>query len=329
MKVLCVLNPLSGGGLPIQRWPQVLCIFEEFGIDYELLANKEVPIDQQVMDRLEHGSPTEFTAIAGIGGDGTQSAAINALMRYRQKHPGVSLPPYGFIPMGVGNDIAKSFGLTARSDAFVDDVRRSVSTLVYGADYLLDLGRVKDRYFADALTIGLDSHILRERNRQKRRLDKIPVLRRFTGGALLYTLSISVPIWRHRALDAEITVDGIIWYSGPVLNLIVNNTRIYAGEFDFCTNGLGNDGLLDVIIFTGHTDYLSKFLLSYRRNPRDIRKMATRLSRVASHIQGKEIHVVMSKAQPAQVDGEEMQGDTEFVIDVVPRAIHIRTPAEP
>jgi diacylglycerol kinase family enzyme len=329
MKVLCVLNPISAGGLPIQRWPQVVSILNEFGIDYELLANKEVPLDAQLMDRLEKGDPDEFVAIAGIGGDGTQSAAINALMRFKQKYPGVAIPPYGFIPMGVGNDIAKSFGLTARSDLFVDDVRRSVSTLAHGADYQLDLGRVKDCYFADALTIGLDSQILRERNRRKRKWDKIPLLRRLAGGPLLYTLSTSIPIWRHRALDAEITVDGIIWYSGPILNLIVNNTRIYAGEFDFCTNGHGNDGLLDVIIFTGHTDYLSKFLLSYRHNPRDIRKMATRLSRVASHTQGKAIRVVMSKAQPAQVDGEEIEADREFVIAVVPQAIHIKTPAEP
>ncbi|TFH16733.1 MAG: hypothetical protein E4H02_04845 [Lentisphaerales bacterium] len=74
---------------------------------------------------------------------------------------------------------------------------------------------------------------------------------------------------------------------------------------------------------------MSKFLLSYRHNPRDIRKMATRLSRVASHTQGKAIRVVMSKAQPAQVDGEEIEADREFVIAVVPQAIHIKTPAEP
>lgn len=329
MKILCVLNPLSGGGLPIQRWPQVVSLFEEFGIEYELLAETDVPIDEQVRDRLERGSPAEFEVISGIGGDGTQSAVINALMRYAEKHPEVVLPPYGFIPMGVGNDIAKSFGLTSRADFFVNDLHRAISTLVHGADYRLDLGLLKGTYFADAVTVGVDSHILRERNRQKRRLDRIPVLRRFTGSGLLYAWASSFGLWHHRTLSAEVIVDGALWYSGPVLNLIINNTRIYAGEFDFCTNCYGNDGLLDVVVFTGHRDYLGKYLLSFRQNPRDIRKMALRLSRISSHTQGRNVRISLSREEAAQLDGEEVPADDSFEVTVVHSAIHIKTPAEP
>ena len=329
MKVLCVLNPFSAGGLPLQRWPQVVSLFEGFRTEYELLAESDVPIDDQVVERLERCNPQEFGAIAGIGGDGTHSAIINALMRYAKKHPEVPLPPYGFIPMGVGNDIAKSFGLTSRADFFVNDLRRAVSTLIHGADYRLDLGRLRETYFADAVTVGLDSHILRERNRQKRRLAKVPVIRRFTTGGLLYTWVSTFRFWHHRALAAEITVDGSLWYSGPVLNLIINNTRIYAGEFDFCTECYGNDGLLDVVVFTGHADYLSKYLLSLRQNPRDIRKMAVTLSKVSSHTQGRNIRVSLSRPEAAQLDGEEVPADDHFEITVIPGAIHIKTPAEP
>lgn len=329
MKVLCVLNPLSGGGLPIQRWPQVESLLESFGVEYELLAEKDVPIDRQVIQRLEQGDADEFAAIAGIGGDGTQAAIINALMEFSKAHPDTKLPPYGFIPTGVGNDIAKSFGLTARADFFVNDLRRAVSTLIHGADYRLDLGVMNGKYFADAVTIGLDSQILRTRNRRKKRMDKVPVVRRFAGGALLYNWTIWGRFVRHRALGAEITVDDVLWYSGPILNLLINNTRIYAGVFDFCTNACSCDGLLDVVIFTGHRDYLGKYLLSLSRNPRDIRKMATKLTKESSHTQGRLIRIELSRPEGAQMDGEEMPADSKFEVQVVPQAIHIKTPAEP
>ena len=329
MKVLCVLNPLSGGGLALQRWPHVVDLFKSFGISYERLADSGNPIERQVLQRLESGSPSEFDAIAGIGGDGTQSAAINGLMAYSTSHPESTLPPYGFIPVGVGNDIAKSFGLTSRADFLVDDLRRAVSTLVHGADYRLDLGLLNGRYFADAVTIGVDSHILRDRNRQKRWMDRVPALRRFAGSAMLYTSVCWSRIWKHTPRNAEVKVDGAVWYAGPVMNLIINNTRIYAGEFDFCTGGAGNDGLLDVILFTGQRDYLGRYLLSLRYYPRNIRHMANKLARSSSHIQGRHIEISLSQAEAAQQDGEELPSCDRFDIRVAPNAIHIRTPAEP
>lgn len=329
MKVLCVLNPLSGAGLSAERWPQVAELLRGFGADFELLSDKNIPIEKQVFDRLALARPGEFNAITGIGGDGTQSAAINGLMLFKAANPGFVLPPYGFIPMGTGNDIAKSFGLNSRSDFFVDDLRRAVSTLIHGADYRLDIGIINGRYFADALTVGVDSHILRERNRQKRWLDKVPLVRYLARGLLLYSWVCWGKIFEHHPRDAEITVDGVVWYSGPIMNLIVNNTRIYGGTFDFCTDSYGNDGLLDVIRFTGHTDYVGRCLLSLRQNPRHIRKMANKLSKVSTHTQGKVIDIVLKQPESAQLDGEEIPAADRFHVEVIPRAIHIRTPAEP
>lgn len=330
MKVLCVLNPLSGGGLAMQRWPEILDLFRAFKIDHELLSGTDSPIDVQVRQRLERGGAA-FQAIAGIGGDGTQSAVINGMMAYRDSNQGSVLPPLGFIPMGVGNDIAKSFGLTLRDDFFVNDLRRAVSTLVHGADYRLDLGLLNGRYFADALTVGVDSRTLRERNQRKARMQNFRFLRWLAQGPVLYVVTWMglFRFWRRPTLHVDITVDGASWYSGPMLNVVINNTRIYAGEFDFCTDGCGNDGMLDVILFTGHFDYLSKYLLSLRHHPRAIRNMAIRLGRASSHIQGKHVALKLSRPEPAQVDGEEIPSGDKFDITVVPQAIHIKTPAEP
>jgi diacylglycerol kinase (ATP) len=329
MKILCVLNPASGDGVSLQRWPEIAGILDSMRAHYELLADKEMPLEQQLMSRLENRGVEGIDVIAGIGGDGTQSAIINTLMRFSQGHPSLTMPPYGFIPLGTGNNIAKSFTLVSATDLFTNDLHRAVATLVHGADYRLDLGVLNGTYFADAITIGIDSHVAKERNVRKRRIEQIPVLRRIVRGYLLYTLVYGRRFWQHKRLDAEIVIDNVLWYSGPILNLIVNNTRIYAGEFDFCTNGYGNDGLLDVVVFTGHTDYLRKYLLSIRHNPRNIRRMATTLSRHASQRQGRQVSIRLSRPDEAQLDGEELPASDRFEVGIVPGAIHIKTPAEP
>jgi diacylglycerol kinase family enzyme len=331
MKVLCVLNPLSGGGQAMARWPQIIELFQTFKIEHELLSATNSPIDVQVTNRLEHGGISEFQAIAGMGGDGTQSAVINGMMAYLNKHPGAILPPLSFIPMGVGNDIAKSFGLTLREDFFVNDLRRAVSTLVHGADYRLDLGLLNGRYFADALTVGVDSRTLSDRNLWKDRMQRLPLLRWLAHSPALYVFSWMglFRFWRRPTLTVKITVDDVVWYSGPMYNLVINNTRIYAGEFDFCTDSYGNDGLLDVVLFAGHFDYLSRYLLSLRHHPRAIRRMAYKLGSTSSHTKGRSVTLTLSQPEPAQVDGEELPASDKFDITVIPQAIHIKTPAEP
>ena len=94
--ILCVLNPTAGSGIALQRWPKIVALLESFQISYELLAAQDMPPDLQVSRRLEQNGPRSYAAIAGIGGDGTHSAVINGLMRYRAAHaPGASLQVFG------------------------------------------------------------------------------------------------------------------------------------------------------------------------------------------------------------------------------------------
>lgn len=329
MHVLCVLNPAAGNGLGRQRWPKVAALMESFNLSYEVLMVDDQPLADAVFQRLQRTNISNYDVICGIGGDGTHSQIINALMRFRTQYPERVLPPYALIPLGTGNDIAKSFGLAARENLFVDDLRPAVATIRYGVDYFLDIGKMGGLYFVDALTIGLDSHILAEHNRYKEEIIKYPLLRRLIKGNVLYTYCMGLRFWNHSPIAAKINVDGKEWYHGPVLNLIVNNTRIYGGEFVICPDSFANDGLLEVVVFAGHYDYLARYLLSLRNNPREIRKMAEKLGNVSLHIQGRTIKIFLSRPEAVQYDGEMLSTCDKFEIEVVPRAIQIKIPAEP
>jgi len=327
--ILCILNPSSGNGLGRQRWPEVAALMKAFNIFYEVLMVDDRPLTNAVVDHLQRTGTGKYALICGIGGDGTHSQIINALMQYRALSPGNKLPPYALVPLGTGNDIAKSFGLTGRDNFFASDLRRAVAAIRHGADYFLDLGKTGGMYFVDALTIGLDSRILEEHNRHKEEIIKYPLLRRLLRGNILYTYCMGLRFWNHNPIEAKINVDGREWYAGPVLNLIVNNTRVYGGEFVICPDSFANDGLLEVVVFAGHYDYLARYLLSFRTNPREIQKMAENLGSVSSSIQGKNIKISLSRREAVQYDGEMLASCDKIDVEVVPRAIQIKVPSEP
>lgn len=328
MKVLCVLNPRAAGGLAMERWPEVSRLLKHLGVSHDLLASTpDRSLGDQLDEALERSPGVDV--VAGIGGDGTHFAAINGLMQYRARHPERALPPYAFIALGTGNDIAKSLGIRIDDVLSSRELRRAVSTIVHGADYRLDLGVINGLYFADAVTVGLDSAILRERNANKRLLERIPGLRLLARGRFLYTLSMGSRFFREQPVEGRILVDGREWYAGPMLNLVVNNTRIYAGGFDFSQDAYADDGLLDLVLFTAHTNYLARFLLGMRHNATRVREWSEELFRHSRQVQGRAVSIQLGSALPAQVDGEELPDGDRFEIGVIRQAIPIKTPAEP
>jgi diacylglycerol kinase family enzyme len=330
MKVLCVLNPRAAGGDALRLWPVVAELLQQQGVDYVLLSCESGSrIQDQVYAHLMEAGAGPCDVVAGIGGDGTHAAVINGLMQVRAACGGVLKPRYAFIPLGTGNDIAKSLGIRIQDDYSPRDLRRAVSTILHGADYCLDLGVINGTYFADALTIGLDSRILMERNTHKRALEAIPFLKYLAKGRFLYTMSWGSRFFQHAPVEGEIKVDGKSWYQGRLINVVVNNTRIYAGDFDFSRDAYPDDGLLDVVLFNAHVDYLTRYLLAIRHNPDKIRDLSTELHRRSMHIQGREIEIRLEDSEPAQVDGEEFPGDSIFKISVAHRVLPIKTPAEP
>ncbi|MEI6563828.1 MAG: diacylglycerol kinase family protein [bacterium] len=330
MKVLCVLNPSAAGGEAMRLWPEVSELLRKQDVEFDLLSlQRGTLMKDQVVGVLKDSGSGAYDVVAGIGGDGTHAGVINGLMQFHSACPAECVPRYAFIPLGTGNDIAKSLGIRFRDDTSARDLRRAVSTIVHGADYRLDLGLINGTYFADALTVGLDSRILKERNSSKRLIEKIPLLKYLARGRFLYTISLGARFFRQSPVDVDIIVDGRSWYKGLMINLVINNTRIYAGDFDFSMEAYPDDGLLDIVLFTDHADYLTRYLLAIRHNPDKIRDLSDELHRRSMHTQGREIEVRLAHCEHAQIDGEEFPENCLFKVTVVPRVLAIKTPAEP
>jgi diacylglycerol kinase family enzyme len=210
-----------------------------------------------------------------------------------------------------------------------NEIRRAVISTVWGADYKLDLGRIGARYFADGFACGIDAGILKGRDKDRAIFMKIPGLAWMGRGYLIYLYNVLKNLLGYKTAKGEIEVDGEKVYSGKILNIIINNTRIYAGEFDLTDTAYANDGKLDILISKGRLDYLRRYLFSHRHFPRVIRKFGICRENYVRHFKGKVFKIKFDKAVAAQIDGEQIQDSSEFVIETVPSAITLKIPVEP
>jgi YegS/Rv2252/BmrU family lipid kinase len=132
--------------------------------DLEVLALwVEGPGDIDALIR-EHAALVDFVVLGG--GDGTMNAAAEALLKTRL--------PFGILPLGTGNDLARSLGIPAEPLAAVDIILK-------GERRAIDLGCANDRLFFNIATIGLSARVAKAVNREAKR--------RF--GALAYALALA------------------------------------------------------------------------------------------------------------------------------------------
>lgn len=326
-KVFCFLNPLSADGTAAARRPELESIFRDLSIDFEFVVH-EGDLSQCVEGVLGKRL-REMSAIAGVGGDGTHNALVNGLMKFQEENPTAILPPYCIIPFGTGNDIAKSFNISSWEGFLFSELRRGVAATRFGASYQADLGKIGERYFLDAFTTGVDAHILAGRNRETKFLRRNKLLYRLLKGYPIYVLCMLKSFRKCAPIQAKIEVDGKVWYEGDLFNIVINNTRIYAGVFDLTDSAFANDGLLDALIFTGQRDYVRRYFFSHRCLPREMRSFAKSRSESIRHCQGRQFDIELSKPLPAQVDGEEIESGTHFQINTYQNALSLKLPVEP
>ena len=217
-----LFNPSSGGGKGRRIATQVveylhsenLNVLEVFGADYD-----EASINfTEVIKR--HSS--EIKAVVVVGGDGMVHLAIQELAG--------SEIPMALIPAGTGNDFARALNL---------DLKNPLSNLtVYlrTAPVAVDLGRAKNRFFADILSTGFDSIVNERANRL-----------RYVKGRMKYNIAIFLVLSTFKPKSYRFRVDAIDFTTKAML-IAVSNGQSYGGGMKVTPDAQIDDGVFDVMI---------------------------------------------------------------------------------
>lgn len=223
-----ILNPTSGGGAGRKARAEIERELARRALTCDIVETKGRGHALELAEQAVHdGVPT----LVAAGGDGTIHEVVNGLLRARQQKP--SVPVFGVIPIGTGNDFAKLLPLGAGRDAAYD-------LLKGGVIRAFDVGRVewdgRSEYFVNGMGTGIDVEVVRE-------IERLP----WIPGVLRYLAGLVRALLRFRPIVLSMRVDGV-QMDRTVMIIAVGNGRCIGGGFHLCPTALPDDGKLDLSI---------------------------------------------------------------------------------
>jgi diacylglycerol kinase (ATP) len=170
--------------------------------------------------------------IISAGGDGTLNEVVNGIVRYLDR---VYL---GLIPLGTGNDFARSLGLPAGIDDNIDIALSKKTSRI-------DLVRVHStsvRYFANVSAGGFSGAVD----------DKLTPEMKRAWGPLAYVRSAAAALPKLKTYKTDIVLDEKERLSLGLYNAVIGNGRFVAGGLPIAPEADLSDGLLDLVLVPDH-----------------------------------------------------------------------------
>jgi diacylglycerol kinase family enzyme len=326
---LLVGNPTAQSGKNQERIDRALALFARAGARAELLptqpGGRTVGV---VRDALDAGS---FSAVVAMGGDGTFREVAAALVTSGARER----TALGMLPTGTANDQGKSFGLEATPEA----LERNVDVILAGRETRLDAGVLRaggsrDHFF-DSAGWGLSARVLARRNEDRRAVEALGPLKEIYRDHAVYAGAFLKTFLESYVVDDKFTVTGTLdgrpFELDGLTDLVVKNTRIYAGAWVLDKTSRHDDGAFELVPFRGKRDWASKAIVDLDGNPLTEELLnqigvehskPVRASSIELELRAPEGGATLA----AQIDGEEWPFAPEVAIDVVPRAVRLLVP---
>lgn len=181
-----------------------------------------------------------FDFILAAGGDGTIHQVVNGMLRDYQ--PPTRLPVLGIIPLGGGNDFARTLGFDANPKTILNALREGrtmsidVGEVQYTAQNTEDKGAVqKKHFFVNVADVGMGPEVVR----------KVLASGRPLGAAFAYFQSILATFWTYKPVELLAAGDGWQWRK-PVRTFAVANGRYYGNGLCIAPDALLDDGEFNI-----------------------------------------------------------------------------------
>ena len=225
-KTLLIANPAAqrGNGAEAARIAHDL-LTDWLGADQVGFELTERPGHAADLAEAAQGA---FGTVIALGGDGVVHEVVNGLMRIAAD----LRPRFALIPVGSGNDYARTLGMS-------ECVPDAVVQLIDSDEVSVDVGNCNGEHFAETLSFGLDAAIALDTVERRQRTGE--------QGTILYLKSGIGQLLHH--LDtyvATATLDGERSLEMPVHLLTVQNGPTYGGGFRICPNADPADGVFDI-----------------------------------------------------------------------------------
>jgi diacylglycerol kinase (ATP) len=180
-------------------------------------------------------SSRDYQILLAAGGDGTLHQVVNGMMDTRA----ASRPILGIIPLGSGNDFARTVSITA-------DVNRLLKLLQSYSSKEVDLGKIYfikedglpgEKYFINVADIGMGPEVVQ----------RVSTAPRFLGGALGYYSSIIRTFFSYHPGHVFVKTKDWSW-QGKLRSLAIANGKYYGHGLCIAPEAKTNDHLYNIFI---------------------------------------------------------------------------------
>ena len=220
--MIAIVNPAAAGGRLGKNWPRLRRRLQAAGFDPPLVFT-EAPGHATALaaDAVRRGE----TLVVAAGGDGTICEVVQGL---RDAGGGT----LGILPLGTGNDAARTFGLPLRLEA-------AAQAILDGRTRTVDMILAGDRVVLNAIGVGLLGAI-------NVNAASIKLVR----GIAAYLGAAAGTLFRYRCPEIALT-NGTFSYHGAMTILAVHNGVTTGGGFPLTPAAVPDDGALDACLVEG------------------------------------------------------------------------------
>jgi YegS/Rv2252/BmrU family lipid kinase len=238
MTTLIILNPHAGSGRAGKLWSKIEpLLWQELG---ELvIAVTQHP--EEVATHLDKARAAGLTRVIAIGGDGTNHALVNELIRLNRSDPSGPQMTFGCLPIGTGRDWARTLGIPFTPADAVRWIKSAHPSPLDAGELVTEQanGATATRHFLNIASVGISGMITSQINQL---IERRPwTFYRATVEALL----------RYRPPHMTIRLDGMLWYEGEAYIVAIANGRTFGHGMKIAPNADYGDGMFDVVLVEG------------------------------------------------------------------------------
>lgn len=314
---LIIVNPVAQSGAAagaaerLKRFLTMYCHREAFDI-----AQTERPRHATELA----AAASEFDTVLALGGDGVVHEVANGLMQI----PAAQRPMLGVVPVGSGNDFARTLGLTDITDVSGTDF----SALLTSEPTVCDIMRITYEtsgsgaprrvveYAVQTASFGLDAAIAIDTHTMRKRTG-------LTGAPLYMASGLKAFGRSYRDYPVRVRFDDGETRHLRTIVFAIQNGPTYGSGFNICPRASISDGLIDVCYASGPV-------------PRAVALPVFLSAKNGRHVGSKHVHIERIKKvdlafsagdYPIQLDGEQIRAKS-MRIEVVPGALNVLQPLD-
>ena len=290
--------PARNSPATIERVPISLTLLSEAAGEVGLRADVEMlPPREGMAERIRAAEAQGYDTIVAVGGDGTVHHVVQHLI-------GTSLR-LGILPLGTANNFARGLNIPG-------DLEGAFRTLARGYERVIDVGRIKNEYFIEAVGVGLFADTLSAMGGEEAHRHEV-------GRIFRVTLPL---LWNPRARRLNLTLDGRAQEEEVVL-VTVSNSRFLGENWAMAPDASLDDGLFDVVTVGAMSRWeLMRFGLALTRGTH-LSLPRVRVQR-AGRVEIRRVHRV-NHPLPVHAD-DHILAYLPVSMEIVPRALRVLAP---